>query len=182
MRGTGEDGGTGNEGGASGVGSGLRWWLATVVLGLGAAAVAVVWMDPSRSHQQRNLTALTTVLFVVPLLLAWWGLLSRAPARARAAGVGGFAGLLAVFFSLFRVSGVSGDLRPIFSWRWRATTSGAAVAASGGASRASAPVVRADYPQFLGPQRDGRLRGIELATGWATNGPVELWRRPVGAA
>jgi len=167
MRGSGEHGGTGNEGGLPGTPArrDIRWWPATAVLGLGAAALAVVWLDPSRSHQQRNLTALTTVIFVAPLLLAWWGLLSRAPARARAAGVGGFAGLLAVFFSLFRVSGVSGDLRPIFSWRWQPGTSAPVVAASTGASRAFAPVVRADYPQFLGPQRDGRVCGIELATG-----------------
>ena len=184
MGGSGEHGGTGSAGGAPETPArrGIRWWPATAVLGLGAAALAVVWLDPSRSHQQRNLTALATVIFVVPLVLAWWGLLSRAPIRARAAGVGGFAGLVAVFFALFRVSGVSGDLRPIFSWRWRATTSAPAAAASAGASRASAPFVRADYPQFLGPQRDGHVRGIELATGWATNGPVELWRRPVGAA
>jgi outer membrane protein assembly factor BamB len=161
----------------------MRWWPAAVVLFLGAAAMGVVWLDPSRSHQQRNLTALATAVFVVPLLLAWWGLLSRAPVRARVAGLGGFVGLAALFFSLFRVSGVSGDLKPIFSWRWHGVppTQQSASPASQPGAAAAASVVRADFPQFLGPERDGHIRGVELATDWEHRPPVELWRRPVGA-
>ena len=164
-------------------GRGMRWWPAAVVLFLGAAAMGVVWLDPSRSHQQRNLTALATAVFVVPLLLAWWGLLSRAPVRARVAGLGGFVGLAALFFSLFRVSGVSGDLKPIFSWRWHGVppTQQSASPASQPGAAAAASVVRADFPQFLGPERDGHIRGVELATDWEHRPPVELWRRPVGA-
>lgn len=167
-------------------GRGIRWWPAVAVLGLGLAAMGVVWLDPSRSHQQRNLTALATVVFMAPLLLVWWGLLSRAPGRARAAGVGGVAGLVAAFFALFRVSGVSGDLRPIFSPRWeraaarvQATPGMAAVGTAGGAPGAGVP---RDFPQFLGPGRDGVIRDVRLASGWATNPPVEAWRGAVGPA
>ena len=37
-----------------------------------------------------------------------------------------------------------------------------------------------DWPQWLGPQRDGRYGGPALSTDWPGGGPPELWRRPVG--
>lgn len=37
-----------------------------------------------------------------------------------------------------------------------------------------------DWPQFLGPQRDGVYPGADLADAWPAPGPEILWRRPVG--
>jgi outer membrane protein assembly factor BamB len=39
----------------------------------------------------------------------------------------------------------------------------------------------ADYPQFLGPTRDGVLPGPRLARDWAARPPRLLWRQPIGA-
>jgi len=38
-----------------------------------------------------------------------------------------------------------------------------------------------DWPQFLGPDRDGRYPGPALDIDWGAGGPPELWRRPVGS-
>jgi outer membrane protein assembly factor BamB len=38
-----------------------------------------------------------------------------------------------------------------------------------------------DFPQFLGPQRNGVLANVSLETDWQINLPIELWRVPVGA-
>jgi outer membrane protein assembly factor BamB len=38
----------------------------------------------------------------------------------------------------------------------------------------------ADFPQFLGPQRDGYVSGRDLADDWQTSPPHERWRKPVG--
>ena len=163
--------------------AGIRWWPAALILGLCGGAVGVVWMDPTRSHQQRNLTVLATVIIAAPLLLVWWGHLSGVSLRRRLAGVAGVFAGVGLFFGLFQISGVSGDLRPIFRFRWAGLTAGWM---GGTEPRVVGPVakavVRADYPQFLGPQRDGVIRGVRLDPDWKTNGPVELWRRPVGAA
>ena len=39
-----------------------------------------------------------------------------------------------------------------------------------------------DWPQFLGPDRDGRYAGPALDVDWEADGPPEVWRRPVGAS
>jgi outer membrane protein assembly factor BamB len=37
-----------------------------------------------------------------------------------------------------------------------------------------------DWPQILGPHRDGRAEGESLAATWPAGGPKILWQRPVG--
>ncbi len=37
-----------------------------------------------------------------------------------------------------------------------------------------------DWPQFLGPHRDGSCEGQKLAARWPNEGPRRLWRRPAG--
>ena len=37
-----------------------------------------------------------------------------------------------------------------------------------------------DWPQILGPRRDGTYRGGDLAEGWAAEGPPVVWKKSVG--
>jgi outer membrane protein assembly factor BamB len=37
-----------------------------------------------------------------------------------------------------------------------------------------------DWPQFLGPQRNGVYTGPRLAASWPAGGPKRVWRKPVG--
>ncbi|MBI2188712.1 MAG: PQQ-like beta-propeller repeat protein [Acidobacteria bacterium] len=46
---------------------------------------------------------------------------------------------------------------------------------------ASARVAAEDWPQFLGPERNGVYRGPALAESWGPQGPRVVWRRQVGA-
>ena len=46
---------------------------------------------------------------------------------------------------------------------------------------AAGHVAAQDWPQFLGPGRDGRYTGPPLAESWPGGGPTQLWSRPVGA-
>ncbi len=45
---------------------------------------------------------------------------------------------------------------------------------------AAAHVAAADWPQFLGPERNGVYAGPPLARMWPAGGPRVAWRRPVG--
>ena len=44
----------------------------------------------------------------------------------------------------------------------------------------TAPVVAADWPQFLGPARNGAYVGGPLNEKWPSNGPRIVWRKTVG--
>jgi outer membrane protein assembly factor BamB len=45
---------------------------------------------------------------------------------------------------------------------------------------AVAPALAGDWPQILGPHRDGKADGEQLAA-WPSTGPKMLWKRPVGS-
>ena len=45
----------------------------------------------------------------------------------------------------------------------------------------SAPLLAADWPQFLGPARDGVYVGAPLNEKWPSSGPRVLWRKQVGS-
>src|SRR2546427_12303123 len=38
-----------------------------------------------------------------------------------------------------------------------------------------------DWPQFLGPERNGVYRGPALAESWPSGGPRQVWKKQVGA-
>ena len=44
----------------------------------------------------------------------------------------------------------------------------------------SVPLCAADWPQFLGPTRDGVYVGPPLNEKWPSSGPRVLWRKPIG--
>lgn len=45
---------------------------------------------------------------------------------------------------------------------------------------ASVPLVAADWPQFLGPSRNGVYVGAPLSDKWPAGGPRVLWRKQIG--
>jgi outer membrane protein assembly factor BamB len=110
------------------------------------------------------------------LLLLWWLFFSRAALRLRLyplvalVGLGVFAGLT------LRIGGFTGDLIPTLEWKWRSTRK-----VLGSESSSGTASLRGDYPQFLGPARNGILSGSRPRIGSGSNAPVELWRVPVGA-
>ncbi len=47
---------------------------------------------------------------------------------------------------------------------------------------APAPAMGADWPQYMGPDRDGVSAEDGLLAAWPEGGPSELWRKPLGPA
>jgi hypothetical protein len=166
---------------------GWRWWPAALLL---VVSVLVVLWFRSRddlTFQQRNTIILTTLLSTGVLLSVWWLLLSRVRWRLRLTVAGVALGILLVFSATFRIRGVTGDLIPILEPRWARPVTELPTPAPELARPAETDVapaaIRADFPQFLGPDRTECLREPVLDSDWSSRPPTLLWRHrsvPVG--
>jgi outer membrane protein assembly factor BamB len=102
------------------------------------------------------------------------------------------------YFTLIRLDGITGALSPERSWRWEQTaedrflaerkkesaspssTDSSLSTTHRSPSTAELAATAADWTQFRGPNRDGRVHHVSLTTDWTANPPRELWRRRVG--
>lgn len=155
----------------------IRWWPAAIVLAIGGALLAYIWLREAASTQARVVPSFPVLLFTVVALFLWLVLFSRLPGRRRwriflatALVVG--AGSLSL-----EIKGVDGNLVPMLGFRWAGEPDYAP--AGGQASGVTAPGPN-DYPQFYGPDRNAMLSGPRLARDWQARPPRELWRRQIG--
>ncbi|MGE3309851.1 MAG: PQQ-binding-like beta-propeller repeat protein [Limisphaerales bacterium] len=168
-------------------------FLAGVAI-LVAGALALVHLQPELETNLKVWATLAIALVGSVLALIWFVFLSRLRWSLRLAGLGILAVAVFGVRQVFRIDGtVNGTGWP----RWvlkgsedadRRDLSKAAepVGTGGGGDTVTTnaveviPMGLADTPQFLGPRRDGVLRGSNLARDWSTTPPRELWRQPVG--
>ena len=143
-------------------------------------------------------------------LVAWAVATRRLANGLRRASLLGAILLACCVMTLVRTGGITGDAVSDLHWRWTKTpeerllaqASVAPTAPSSAPTAASIPEKRrlpqaieepmalavepqgtntnAEWPGFRGPDRDGIIRGIQIATDWSRSAPVELWRRPIG--
>jgi outer membrane protein assembly factor BamB len=84
------------------------------------------------------------------------------------------------------MDGITGSFVSELSWRWEPTQEEKFLAAKKDtAATTAAPsgkvvLGKDDWPAFRGPQRDGRLTGVRIATDWKQRPPKQLWRHPIG--
>jgi outer membrane protein assembly factor BamB len=175
----------------------VLWWLFASRLrwvdrGLGvlvfAAAAAAAWLlcDPTFG-------LFGLMLFTLPLATTAWVLYLLAtpflawPVRR--------AGLLALFvlvwggFTLVASEGAYGNLSVTLRPRWAPTKEDQYLAARAagqiGGVQADERVVSVklqpgDWPGFRGPDRDGRLKEVRIATDWSAHPPRQIWRHAIG--
>jgi outer membrane protein assembly factor BamB len=181
-----------------GAGLVLLWWLFAsrvpwrdrllVPLAVLAGGAATLFTDPIGPEAG----GFKVVLYALPVALTagtLWLLVTR-PLRWPGRRLGLLAALLLPFgyYALMRIDGVWGDMTPALSWRWSETSEDRSMAEIR-RRPAPAPVAApaeplalqpGDWPGFRGPERDGRLYGVRLATDWARHPPQLLWKQPVG--
>ena len=174
------------EGGATGNqvhSGGIRWWPGLILGLLMVGSIVFVHAQGEWAFQKRNLAVakVTSIAFI--LLVIWWTFFSRAPTRLRLSVTYGLTGAFVVFVALVRTRGMTGDLVPIFEFRWAKHQSLPAVQTNSAAAvQRSNDLTNADFPQFLGPDRDGVLSIPRLDTNWTSRPPGIVWRQRIGAA
>jgi hypothetical protein len=176
------------------------WWLVNPrfrgvdrLLGVGVAAAggvgAALLCDPSVGTFGLVLTALP---WVFTTWAAWLVLARNASTRTRRLGLVAVLLLTWGAFTLVRQNGVNGEVQADLRWRWsptaealyraeRAHRQGQDVQPTG-PSHDLVSLRPGDWPGFRGPDRDGAVHGVTIATDWDKNPPRLVWRQRVGPA
>jgi outer membrane protein assembly factor BamB len=131
-----------------------------------------------------NVLTLILGFLACNVLGLWFVFLSGYSRRCRLTTVGTLIAAIVFFFAAFKIDHVTGELVPVFRPRWQpprdaqleqpelvSTTAGIDLQTT----------TDQDFPQFLGPHRNGVLAGPRLQTDWQSHPPEELWRQPIGA-
>ena len=163
----------------------VRWWPAILILALAIAAQIAIRLWPRISFQQRTMATGQVVVISTFLGLLWVLFLSRLRWAVRLGVFGGVVGAIALTAGLFRIRGVTGDLVPIFEWRWKQSEAQTLPTSQPSPAPAIPKLLvetTNDFPQFLGPLRNCSVVGPTLARDWKAQPPQKLWQQPVGAA
>ena len=160
-------------------------WLPVATVVIAAAIMVWVWWFGDAQRQWNVFFTMGTLLVSTGLLFMWLVCFSGWSRRVRLSIFGLVVVGFGLFLVLFRVSGVSGDFIPILTWRFAPTVHGQLQTDMLTLGTADVAIQlessHRDSPQFLGPTRDGVLKGVRLAADWQKNPPRLLWRQPIGA-
>ena len=168
-------------------------WLIPAFLVL-ASALALAWVWTTREgHRQGNVVPTMVIVAITAILLVAWALTALPKGwKAKLAVLALLFAVGGAVAALVRIGGVTGDVIPILEWRFTRTpeaTLGAGPGEAGLPSEAkdlpagdlSSSAGRLEYPQFLGPGRDGTVPGVQLDRDWTARPPRLLWRKEIGA-
>ena len=155
----------------------IRWWPAVVIVALTILAIIVLWTVDAAHRQSRVLHTVLVLMLSFLLILLWLLFFSRLRWKVRLLTFGAIVLVLFLSTFLLRIKGFSGDLVPLLGWRWSEKAAESLI----GNALTTPGVFSKDYPQFLGPHRNGTVQGIKLARNWSERPPQLLWRQPIGA-
>ena len=159
------------------------WTLGSVVI-LFILAFGVRATDLTGDQAITNLLTVFGCFLAVIVLLTWFLLFSGYRARTRLLAFLGLGVAGVATGSLFKVDHLSGDLVPVFTYRWTPPTDEQLEVPEATVSRRDADLATTtedDFPQFLGPNRNATVSGLALARDWDQSKPRQLWRRRIGA-
>lgn len=118
------------------------------------------------------------VIGTIALSILWLLFLSEMRWRIRFVALAVLGLVVFIGINLFEFKGFSGDLVPIFEWRWRENRTAFLLSSE----NVSDPQISTkDYPQFLGQNRNGVISTTRLNLNWDRYPPKLVWQRPVGA-
>ncbi len=161
-----------------------RW--GAVVLMIVALVATPLILHESIATGAMGMLFIILAIPVLDLAFVVWAVVSRhLPDGLRRATLVATILLACAGWALVQTGGFGGNLDNDFSWRWAETPEEQLLAQTGDEPmvRPSTPAAmetEADWPGFLGPNRDGVIRGVRIETDWSASPPVELWRRPIG--
>lgn len=155
-----------------------RRGVALSIVGICLAVIVVAQLlAPVTDNQNMNIVGYVFAGIALVTLVVWSLRRRGISAKRRFAPL--VIGLIALggFFVMFRLEGFTGELEPIFGFRF-APAADLQTDASGRAAQFQ--LEEHDFPGFLGPQRDGVIPRRLFSTAWNKNRPEVRWRQPIG--
>lgn len=165
-----------------------RWFerLGAVVLIVVALFVTFRFVHVSISNGAMGYLFVVLAVPVLCLALVAWAVATRHLSdKLRRASLFVTIVLVCVAFTLIRTGGLTAEFDQDLHFRWTKTPEELLLAQAGDEPATPAPATAAtktgnNWPGFRGPDRDGVVRGVQIATDWSKSPPVEMWRRPIG--
>lgn len=159
----------------------LPFWAWVVLLGVGGIVLfqkLELFPDPG----QANLASLSLGALSVLLLVGWFGLFSGFSRVERVIGVGAFFVALAIAVVALRFEGWTGAMGMRFALRFAPRKSDQLHSIAPQSRKVDLVTTTPfDFPQFLGPERDGNVPNIAIDADWSAHPPKLVWRQPIGA-
>lgn len=180
----------------------LGWWLTRKSIRwrdrLWALAFVIIAGAATTMLTDKSLNAFGLFMAAFPFVFTAW-IIWLAVSRSTSPIVQRIGFCLAVlltygYFTLIRFDGLDAMQKAETSWRWEPNAEQKFLAAhSAAAAKDVVPVSDAsaakswepkpgDFLEYRGANRDGVVRGVQLATNWSEKPPKQLWRTRVGPA
>jgi len=171
----------------------VRWLPGVVLLALSPALVLGAWYAAEAASDEDRTVMMVAGIAALSLAglvqAVWWLFLARLTWRGRIVGALCVALAAGAAAATIRIDGHSGEMLPIFAFRWEPTPEERAVAyfrdakpasVTAGIPDESLEVSDGDWPQYRGPHRDGIITDAEIRIDWDKNPPQVVWKHPVG--
>lgn len=156
--------------------------LPILIVLIPVVAITAMYLWPDFDERWRVMLVMAIVPLAALALAGWTLFLSGYRWRTRLTLVGAPIVLLVGFLALVKFDGMDGSFLPRFAWSWSPSPDRELPAATPTFFRAVdlKSTTANDFPQFMGPDRDGSIEGPKLARDWSTP-PKKVWSRPIGA-
>jgi outer membrane protein assembly factor BamB len=153
-------------------------------------ACAALWYQPTEwDYAYRTLSVLSLAMLSVIALAFWLLILSRFPNWARVTPVVLLLGAFGFFAAAVREFHFTGDMFPVFTFRWQPTADellerdrARQAAQPAPADEGTIARLSASHPflSYFGDRRQGHVPGVKLRNDWSAHPPREVWRQRSG--
>ena len=154
---------------------------------LAAACLALaIGLQLSQAPGDRGMTNVMTFALLMIWAIStgvWFSFFSTFDEKLRRGIPAALIAILVVFFTVFRIDHVGGEMVPHFVWRFaEAKDRALEVPIAGSGDRVDLATTGPwDFPQFLGPSRNLAANAAALSRDWQSTPPEMVWRQPIGA-
>jgi outer membrane protein assembly factor BamB len=167
----------------------LRWLDRVLILLICAVGAAAAYF---LSHPSFGFFGIAIYMlpWVTTAWVAWLVVSLRLRWSVRRAGIVCIFVVGWAYATTLRLEGVDGSMSATLDYRWAPTAEEKFLAEIAGKGKSAAELSSAnakpmvlqagDWPGFRGPNRDGRLAGVRIATDWQQHPPRQVWRHRIG--